>query len=254
MHVARTLSCAPAGGVERRAPTRRAAHGDGRPSRGRSLPARWRRRRNDADRVAAPEAWATPWASRKRRSRASGGPLGCRRIGSETFKLSADPQFVEKERDIVGLYLNPEPRDRAQRRRKKSGSKRSIAPARCCACALASRRGRRHDYIRHGTTSLFAALDVATGKVVGQCYRRHADQEFLTFPNRHRCAVAPRGGGAPHHGQLPGPTTSPQSEPLVLAASALPPAFHADECQLAESNRTVLCHHHDVSACRRGTL
>ena len=50
-----------------------------------------------------------------------------------------------------------------------------------------------HDYIRHGTTSLFAALDVATGKVVGQCYRRHRHQEFLTFLNRLDAQLPPEG-------------------------------------------------------------
>ena len=179
----------------------------------------------------------------------------------ETFKLSADPQFVEKVRDIVGLYLNPPNHAIVLSVDEKSQVQaldrtRPLLPLRP---GIAARQ--THDYIRHGTTSLFAALDVATGKVVGQCYRRHRHQGFLTFLNRldaqlppegavhlmpPRCAVAPRGGGAPHHGQLRDPH-GPQSDPLVLAASALPPAFHADECQLAESNRTVLCHHHDAA-------
>jgi len=100
---------------------------------------------------------------------------------TETFKLSSDPFFVEKVRDIVGLYMNPpehavvlcvdekaqvQALDRTQ----------PILPLRP---GLPEQR--THDYERHGITSLFAALDVATGKVIGQCHRRHRHQEFLKF-------------------------------------------------------------------------
>ena len=100
---------------------------------------------------------------------------------SETFKLSRDPQFIEKVRDIVGLYLHPPERavvmcvdekpqiqalDRSQ----------PVLPMRP---GLPERR--THDYRRHGTTSLFAALDVATGEVLGKCYQRHRAVEFRNF-------------------------------------------------------------------------
>jgi transposase len=100
---------------------------------------------------------------------------------SETFKLSTDPQFVEKVRDIVGLYLNPPERalvlcldektqiqalDRSQ----------PVLPMRS---GQAERRS--HDYLRHGTTSLFAALDAKTGKVLGDMHRRHRSVEFRKF-------------------------------------------------------------------------
>jgi transposase len=100
---------------------------------------------------------------------------------SETFKLSSDPQFVEKVRDIVGLYLDPPERalvlcvdektqiqalDRSQ----------PVLPMRP---GQAERRS--HDYVRHGTTSLFAALDAKTGKVVGDLHRRHRSLEFRRF-------------------------------------------------------------------------
>lgn len=100
---------------------------------------------------------------------------------TESFKLSADPFFVEKVRDVVGLYINPpdhaivlcideksqvQALDRTQ----------PVLPLRP---GLPERQ--THDYTRHGTTSLFAALDIATGKVIGSCHRRHRHQEFLRF-------------------------------------------------------------------------
>ncbi len=111
---------------------------------------------------------------------------------ADTFKLSADPFFVEKVRDIVGLYLAPpekaivlcmdeKPQVQALDR---TQPVLPLAPGR-------TERG-THDYIRHGTTSLFAALDVATGRVIGRCHRRHRHQEFLQFLD-HVDAALPRG-------------------------------------------------------------
>ena len=99
----------------------------------------------------------------------------------ESFKLSADPFFVEKVRDIVGLYLNPPDRAVVLCVDEKSQVQaldrtRPVLPLRP---GLAERQ--THDYIRHGTTSLFAALNVATGQVIGKCKRRHRAQEFLKF-------------------------------------------------------------------------
>jgi transposase len=102
----------------------------------------------------------------------------------ETFKLSTDPFFVEKVRDIVGLYLNPPERALVLCVDEKSQVQaldrtRPVLPLRPGVPARQT-----HDYIRHGTTSLFAALDVATGKVIGSCHRRHRHQEFLRFLER----------------------------------------------------------------------
>lgn len=100
---------------------------------------------------------------------------------SETFKLSRDPLFVEKVRDIVGLYLSPPERAVVLCVDEKSqiqalNRSEPILPMRP---GLAERRS--HDYRRHGTTSLFAALNTATGEVMGQCYRRHRSVEFKKF-------------------------------------------------------------------------
>src|SRR5512145_126507 len=100
---------------------------------------------------------------------------------AETFKLSADPYLVEKVRDIVGLYLNPPDHAVVLCVDEKSQTQaldrtRPILPLRP---GLPERQ--THDYIRHGTTSLFAALDIRTGEVIGTCHRRHRHQEFLKF-------------------------------------------------------------------------
>jgi transposase len=102
----------------------------------------------------------------------------------DTFKLSADPQFVEEVRDIVGLYLCPPAHAIVLSMDEKSQVQaldrtRPLLPMRPGVPARQT-----HDYIRHGTTSLFAALEVATGKVIGQCHRRHRHQEFLEFLDR----------------------------------------------------------------------
>jgi len=104
----------------------------------------------------------------------------------QTFKLSTDPFFVEKVRDVVGLYLNPPERTRAVVLC--VDEKSQVQALERTQPLLPMRPGqperRTHDYERHGTTSLFASLDIATGKVVGQCHRRHRHQEFLRFLDR----------------------------------------------------------------------
>ncbi|MEE8300871.1 MAG: IS630 family transposase, partial [Candidatus Tectomicrobia bacterium] len=103
---------------------------------------------------------------------------------SETFKLSRDPQFIEKLTDIVGLYLNPPDKAAVLCMDEKS----QIQALDRTQPGLPMKKGRcgtmTHDYKRHGTTSLFAALNVLDGKVVGECYERHRHQEFLKFLRR----------------------------------------------------------------------
>ncbi len=100
---------------------------------------------------------------------------------SETFKLSADPLFVDKVRDIVGLYLSPPDRVLVLCVDEKSQIQ-SLDRTQPVLPMLPGRPERRtHDDRRNGTTSLFDALDVATGFVIGTCYRRHRAKEFLAF-------------------------------------------------------------------------
>ena len=99
----------------------------------------------------------------------------------ETFKLSTDPQFIEKVRDIVGLYLNPPDKAMVLCIDEKSQVQALDRSQPLLPMRPGQAERRTHDYVRHGTTSLFAALDAATGKVVGKCHRRHRHQEFLSF-------------------------------------------------------------------------
>ena len=100
---------------------------------------------------------------------------------SETFKLSRDPLFIEKVRDIVGLYLDPPDRALVLCVDEKS----QIQALDRTAPLLPMRPGqierRTHDYARHGTTSLFAALNTKSGKLIGQTQRRHRSVEFRKF-------------------------------------------------------------------------
>ena len=100
---------------------------------------------------------------------------------TETFKLSKDPLFIDKVRDIVGLYLNPPDKALVLC----VDEKAQIQALDRSQPLLPMRPGqierRTHDYVRHGTSSLFAALNVATGHVIGECFRRHRSQEFRKF-------------------------------------------------------------------------
>lgn len=102
----------------------------------------------------------------------------------ESFKLSSDPQFVEKVRDIVGLYLNPPDKALVLCVDEKTQIQALDRTQPLLPMRPGQAERRSHDYVRHGTTSLFAALDVATGKVVGQLHRRHRAKEFLKFLRR----------------------------------------------------------------------
>jgi transposase len=133
---------------------------------------------------------ATQWSSRSM-ARAAGISLssvqriwrahGLKPHLVKTFKLSHDPRFVEKLRDVVGLYVNPPERAIVLSVDEKS----QIQALDRTQPGLPMKRGHAgtmtHDYKRHGTTTLFAALDVACGKVIGQCMQRHRHQEFIRF-------------------------------------------------------------------------
>jgi transposase len=141
---------------------------------------------------------ATQWSSRGM-ARASGlsvstvqriwRAFGLQPHRLEAFKLSTDPDFVAKVRDVVGLYVSPpahaivlcvdeKSQIQALDRSQPMLPMRPGQPAR-----------RSHDYKRHGTTSLFAALDIATGRVIGKCYGRHRAVEFRKFLDEIEAAV-----------------------------------------------------------------
>jgi putative transposase len=97
------------------------------------------------------------------------------------FKLSTDPFFVDKVRDIVGLYLDPPEHAVVLCVDEKTQIQALERSQPMLPLGLGYVEGVTHDYKRHGTTTLFAALDVATGQVLGQCKPRHRHQEFLQF-------------------------------------------------------------------------
>ena len=97
------------------------------------------------------------------------------------FKLSTDPFFVEKVRDIAGLYLNPPDKALVLCVDEKTQVQALNRTQPVLPLGLGNVEGVTHDYVRHGTTTLFAALNVATGTVISQCRRRHRHQEFLAF-------------------------------------------------------------------------
>lgn len=107
------------------------------------------------------------------------------------FKLSNDPFFIEKVRDIVGLYLNPPDHAMVLCVDEKSQIQALDRTQPLLPMGLGYVEGVTHDYVRHGTTTLFAALDIANGEVITQCKARHRHQEFLAFL-RHIDASVPK--------------------------------------------------------------
>jgi transposase len=99
----------------------------------------------------------------------------------ETWKLSTDPQFIDKVRDVVGLYMAPPENALVLAVDEKSQMQAIDRTAPILPIMPTTPTRMTHDYIRHGTTSLFAAFDISSGSVIAQHYRRHRHQEFLRF-------------------------------------------------------------------------
>ena len=136
---------------------------------------------------------ATHWSVRSMAKASGISPAAVQRIWkahglkphlTRTFKLSRDPKFTEKLIDVVGLYLNPPDKALVLCIDEKS----QIQALDRTQPGLPMKKGRAgtmtHDYKRHGTTTLFAALDVKTGKVIGECLPKHRAKEFLSFLRR----------------------------------------------------------------------
>ena len=133
---------------------------------------------------------ATHWSTRSLATQVGLSQSAVVRIGhafglqphrTETFKVSTDPFFVEKVRDVVGLYVNPPDHAMVLCVDEKSQVQALDRTQPILPLRPGLPEQRTHDYERNGTTSLFAALDIATGRGIGQCYRRHRHQEFLKF-------------------------------------------------------------------------
>lgn len=202
---------------------------------------------------------ATHWSTRSM-ARASGmsqtavsriwRAFGLRPHVAETFKLSTDPLFVDKVRDVVGLYMSPpanamvlcvdeKPQIQATGR---------TAPVLPMTPGVAERR--THDYERNGTTDLFAALDVHSGRVIGECRSRHRSVDFCAFLDTVEAQV-PAGLdvhlvlGQREHAQ------GAAGQGLAAGAPALRAALHADLVVVAEPGRVLVFDFDAASASAR---
>lgn len=143
---------------------------------------------------------ATHWSTRTMAQATGLSHMAIRRIWcafglqphrSETFKLSPDPQLVPKVRDIVGLYMNPPEHAVVLSLDEKSQIQALDRTAPLLPMRPGQAERRTHDYQRHGTTSLFAALDAKSGNVIGQTHRRHRSIEFRKFLDRIDASLPP---------------------------------------------------------------
>jgi transposase len=152
---------------------------------------------------------------------------------------------VEKVRDLVGLYLNPPDHAVVLCVDEKSQVQaldrtRPLLPLRP---GVPERQ--THDYIRHGTTSLFAALEVASGKVIGKCQRRHRSQEFLKFLEEVDRQLPARAVHLVMDNY--GTHKTPKVKRWFARPPPLPPALYSHQCQLAESGGAFLCPNHPAA-------
>jgi len=162
---------------------------------------------------------------------------------AENFKLSTDTLFIEKLRDVVGLYLNPPDNALVLCVDEKSQCQALERTQPMLPLRLGYVEGVTHDYKRHGTTTLFAALNVLNGAILASCKARHRHQEFMSFLreidkavpaqlNIH-CIVDNYGGAQ-----------ASQSQSLVGRTPALESALHPHLQFLVESGRALLLHDH----------
>ena len=180
------------------------------------------RDRRRARRPTGPAAMAKAIGIRRARCSASGAAHGLRRTGCASFKLSNDPRFAAKLPDVVGLYVDPP----AHAVVLSIDEKSQIQALDRTQPGLPMKKGRAgtmtHDYKRHGTTTLFAALNVLDGTVIGRCMQRHRHQEFIRFLNAVERAGPGRQADPPHPRQLRHPQASQGLAPGSRAIPAGP--------------------------------
>ena len=192
-------------------------------------------------------AAATHWSTRTLAAELGTSPSMVQRVWkandlqphrTKTFKLSNDPRFAEKLVDVVGLYLNPPEHAIVLCVDEKS----QIQALDRTQKGLPIHPGRlgtmTHDYKRHGTTTLFAALDVAEGIVIEACMSRHRHQEWIKFLEDRR-RDRPAGRTALGRRQLRDPQ-APQGAAVAGASSTVSHALHADQQFLAEPGRALV--------------
>ena len=196
-------------------------------------------RRRTAARIGACAGWPPRRGSRRRRCTGSGASTSSSRTRSARSSSPSDPQLAEKVVDVVGLYLDSARRARwcsASTRRRRS--RRSIAPRPTLPMKPGKAARMTHDYKRNGTTSLYAALEIATGEVTGACYPQHRHQEFLAFLNQLVRAYPRR----PLHVVLDNSSThsTPEVDALARTPQARPLPLHPDQRLLDEHGRDLV--------------
>jgi transposase len=156
------------------------------------------------------------------------------------FKLSNDPKFVEKLRDVVGLYVDPP----AHAIVLSFDEKSQIQALDRSQPGLPLKKGRAgtmtHDYKRNGTTTLFAALDVLEGKVIGRCMQHHRHEEFIRFLNTINAEV-PAGKAVHVHSRQLRRSQASRCSGLAGTPQALPLSLHAHVLFLVECGRGLFC-------------
>ena len=167
-----------------------------------------------------------------------------------SFKVSRDPQFVEKLEDIVGLYLNPP----AHALVLCCDEKSQVQALDRTQPGLPMKKGRAetmtHDYKRHGTTTLFAALNALDGTVIAQCQQRHRHTEWLKFLPADRSRNAEGQRAAPDLRQLRG-AQAPESESVAGQAPTVQRSLHADLGIVVEHGGAFLQGYHDPTITSR---
>ena len=213
---------------------------------------------------------ATHWSTRTLAAELGTSPSMVQRVWkasglqphrTRTFKLSNDPRFAEKLVDVVGLYLNPPEHALVLCVDEKSQIQALERTQESLPIGPGHPATMTHDYKRHGTTTLFAALDVADGIVIEACMSRHRHQEWIKFLEHIDAATDPEVAAAPRGRQLRD-AQAPQGAALAGAASPVSHAFHPDEQLVAEPDRAVVpradpeafeawAFHERPAACRR---
>src|ERR1039457_5916523 len=168
----------------------------------------------------------------------------------ETWKLSTDPQFIEKVRDVVGLYMDPPEHALVLCVDEKTQIQAIDRTAPCLPILPTTPARRSHDYVRNGTTSLFAALNIATGQVIASHHRQHRHQEFLKFLKTIDAATPagpPRPAPAPDLHNPP-PPKPPRREEVADPPSPVPYSLHPDQLQLAQPRGALVRRAHQPQA------
>ena len=158
---------------------------------------------------------------------------------AKTFKLSTDPFFIEKVRDIVGLYLDPPDHAMVLCVDEKSQIQALNRTQPTLPMGLGYVEGYTHDYVRHGTTTLFAALDIATGAGAGAVPEAAPPRRVPVVPAAGRPGGAGGAGHPPRAGQLRD-AQARQGQAVAGCAAALPPALHAHLLVLVEPGGAVV--------------